>query len=373
MLWCSSNLRDRLEPRARGPGRIPHLEAAGKFDPFDLALRLALEASHQEAPGGGSEIVDRLSDGGQIGTERRHPVEIVEADNRHVAGDFEAETVRGLDRGQSANVGEGENRRRPISAVELEFDRAALAFEIMAPVNNAVAPIESCLAESAPTTDDALLNVVETLRMGKNGNVAVSEVDEVARRRIAASDAIGAHRVESRRVRPAVDQHRWGHAGTVSAALERRHRIIGRRDDDQPVDAASDERLDTAALVRGVLARRDDEEIVAVAFRKRLDSVHEAGEEDIGDVGDDHPDEASRPAAKGAGRTVKPIIERRDRFEHLAAARLPDRTDAIDDIGGGRDRNPRAERDIANGGRSPHRPSPPGVADNRAGSLPASL
>src|ERR1700728_1398137 len=217
MLWCSSNLRDRLEPRARGPGRIPHLEGAGKFDPFDIALHLALEASHQEAPGGGSEIVDRLSDGGQIGAERRHPVEIVEADDRHVAGDFETETARGLDRGQGANVGEGENRGRPISAVELELDRAALAFEIMTAVDDAVAPVETGLAESAAAADDALLDIVETLRMGENGNVAVSEVDEVAGRSVAASDAIGAHGVESGRLGPPVDQHRWRAAGAVAA------------------------------------------------------------------------------------------------------------------------------------------------------------
>ena len=149
MFWCSSDFPDGLEPRAGWPGRFPHLEGAGKFDPFDVALHIALEASHQEAPGGGSEIVDRLSDGGQIGAERRHPVEIIKADNRHVTGDFEAKTARGLDRGQGANVGEGENRGRPVGAVEVEFDRATQALEIMATVDDAVAPVETGLAESA--------------------------------------------------------------------------------------------------------------------------------------------------------------------------------------------------------------------------------
>src|ERR1700690_2633180 len=220
MFWCSSDLRDRLEPRAGWPGRFPHLEGAGKFDPFDVALHIALEAPHQEAPGGGSEIVDRLRDGGQIGAERRHPVEIIETDNRHIAGDLEAETARGLDRGQRANVGEGENRGRPVGAVELEFDRPAVAPEIMATVG-AVAPVETGLAERAAAADDALLDIVETLRMGENGNVAVPEVDEMAGRSVAASDAIGAHGVESGRLGPPVDQHRWREAGAVPAAHER--------------------------------------------------------------------------------------------------------------------------------------------------------
>src|ERR1700679_4243186 len=97
MFWRSSNFRDGLEPWAGWPGGFPHLEGGGKSGPLDVALRSALEASHQEAPGGGSEIVDRLCDGGQIGAQRRHPVEIIETDNRHIAGDLEAETARGLD------------------------------------------------------------------------------------------------------------------------------------------------------------------------------------------------------------------------------------------------------------------------------------
>src|ERR1700735_5158458 len=61
--WISSLERfacadEGLEPGRGGPGRLPHLEGAGKLDPFDGVLRLALETPHQEAPGGGSEIVE---------------------------------------------------------------------------------------------------------------------------------------------------------------------------------------------------------------------------------------------------------------------------------------------------------------------------
>src|SRR3984957_3187333 len=352
----SSDFRDGLEPRAGWPSRFPHLEGARKFDPFRVVLPIALDAPHQEPPGGGSEIADRLRDGGQIGAQRRHPVEIIKADNRHVTRDFEAEPARGLDRGQGANVGKGENRGRPIGAVEFEFDRAAQALEIMAAVDDAIAPLETGLVERAAASADALLDIVETLRMGENGNVAVSEGDEVARRPMAAGEAIGAHRVESGRLGPPVDQHRWREAGTVPAAFERRHRLVAYGNHDQPVDAAGDERFDAAPLVRSVLAGGDDEKIIAVAFSEGFDPVHEAGEEDIGDVGDDHADETGGPAAKGAGCRIEPIVERLDRFEDLGAAHFTDRSDTVDDVGGGRDRNPRAERDVANGGRSPHRP-----------------
>ena len=146
---------------------------------------------------GRSEIVDRLRDRCQIGPQRRHPVEVIEADDRHVAGDFEANNTRRLDRGESAHVGEGENRGRPIGAVEFKLDRSAQAFKVMAPVDDAIPPVKPCLDESPAGAGDAALDIVEPLRMGENRDVAVSEVDEAARRRIAAGEAIGADGVES--------------------------------------------------------------------------------------------------------------------------------------------------------------------------------
>src|SRR5579872_4557736 len=167
----SAGLRDGLEPRTGRPGRFPYFEGAGKLDALDVARRLVLEAPHQKAPGGGSEIVDRLGDGGEIGPQRPHPVEVVEADDRDVAGDFEAKTARGLDRGQRANVGEGENRGRPIGAVELKLDRAAQAFEVVAAVDDAVARLETRFDQGAAGAGDALLHIIETLGMGENRDV----------------------------------------------------------------------------------------------------------------------------------------------------------------------------------------------------------
>ncbi len=94
--YGSAGFRDGSEPRAGGPGGFPHFEDAGKFDPFDVPRRLALEAPHQEAPGSGGEILDRLRDRRQVWPQREHPVEVVKADDRHVARDFEPEAARGL-------------------------------------------------------------------------------------------------------------------------------------------------------------------------------------------------------------------------------------------------------------------------------------
>ena len=150
--------------------------------------------------------------------------------------------------------------------------------------------------------------------MGENGDVAVTEADETADRGVAAGVAIGAHGVEPGRLGPAVDEHRRRQAGPVGFTLERRHRLVARGHDDQAVDAARDQRLDAAALLRRILARGDDEKIIAVAFGERFDPMHEAGEKHVGDVGNHHADEAGRLAAQRAGRAIQPIAERRDRF-----------------------------------------------------------
>ena len=139
--------------------------------------------------------------------------------------------------------------------------------------------------------------------MGENGDVAMPEPDQMARRRVAAGVAIGAHRVEAGRLGAAVEQHGRRQARAVRAAPERGHRIVARRHDDEAVDAARDQRLDAPALDRRRPRSVETmQEIVAVAFGERLDAVHEAGEKDVGDVGDDHADEAGGPAAQARSR-----------------------------------------------------------------------
>ncbi len=114
----------------------------------------------------------------------------------------------------------------------------------------------------------------------------VSQINKAARRRMAAGEAVGPHRVESWRFDRAVDQDRRGQARAVRSPFERGHRFVVCRNDDEPVDAAADQRLDAAALVRRVLTRGANETIITVAVGEPFDSMHEAGEEDVGDVGD---------------------------------------------------------------------------------------
>ena len=147
--------RDDFKPGPDGPGGFPHLEDAGKFDALEVVRLHALEAAHQQPPGGGGEVLDRLGDGGQIRPQRKHPVEVVEADDRQVAGDFEIEPARRLDRGERADIGEGEDRRRPVGAMKLELDCAAQRFEVMAAVDDALAPLKPAFGQGATGAGDA--------------------------------------------------------------------------------------------------------------------------------------------------------------------------------------------------------------------------
>ena len=107
--------------------------------------------------------------------------------------------------------------------------------------------------------------------------------------------------------RAAIEEH--GRRKTRPAGGERGHRGVARRHGDEAVDAPADQRLDPALFDRRVLAGGDEQEIVAVALGERLDAVDEAGEKDVGDVGDDHADEAGRGAAQRARGAVDPVAE----------------------------------------------------------------
>ena len=64
-------------------------------------------------------------------------------------------------------------------------------------MDDAIPLLEPRSDERAAGAGDALLDIVETLGVSEDRDVAVPKVDEVARRRIAAGEAIGAHGVES--------------------------------------------------------------------------------------------------------------------------------------------------------------------------------
>ncbi len=304
----------------------------------------------QQAPGFGREAVDRLRHRRQIGAEREHPIEIVEADDRDVAGNVEPETARGLDRREGGDVGQGEDRRRRVGAMQFEFDRAAQRIEPTAADANPRSRPERGLFERATVAVDARGDVVEPDRMGERRNVAMAELDQMAGRRIGAGEAIGGHGVEARRGFATVDED----GRRQDDALARRaERTVARRHGQQPVDAPRDKRFDAAALGRDVLVRGDEHQIVAAFLRLLLDAVDQCGEENVRDIRHDHADETARGAAQRTCGAVEPVAERGDRFEHRAAAFFAHRAVAVDDIGGGGDRDAGAQSDIANGRRLP--------------------
>ena len=157
--------------------------------------------------------------------------------------------------------------------MQLKLDRAAQAFEIMAAIDDALASGELRLAEGAAGACDPRRNVLEMPGMGEDGDVAMSKLDQVTRRGVAAGFAIGAHGVESGGFGAAVEQHRRRQSGPIRAALERGHGIIARRDDNETIDPARDQGLDAPPLNRCILVRGDEQKIVAVTLCERLDAV----------------------------------------------------------------------------------------------------
>ena len=186
--------------------------------------------------------------------------------------------------------------------------------------------------------------------MGEHGDVAMPETDQMPHGFIAA--ACRSRRAPCRSLASSSPRSRRTVGGRrAPRAAKRRHRGVARRHGDEAVDAPADQRLDPPLFYGRVLAGRGEQEIVAVALGERLDAVDEAGEKDVGDVGDDHADEAGRGAAQRARGAVDPVAELFDRFENATPARLADGPVAVRDVGRGRDRNPGARGDIANGGR----------------------
>jgi len=93
---------------------------------------------------------------------------------------------------------------------------------------------EKAMALLAPRAGDPKLDILEPFRMGENGDVAVTEADEMTGRGVAARAAIRAHGVESRRPGSAVDQRRRRQADGVGFAPERRRQARRGGDGGEP-------------------------------------------------------------------------------------------------------------------------------------------
>ena len=63
--------------------------------------------------------------------------------------------------------------------MQLHLDRAAQALEIVAAADDALAALETRLAQRATAAGDALGDVLMVLGMGENGDIAVPEADQM--------------------------------------------------------------------------------------------------------------------------------------------------------------------------------------------------
>ena len=228
--------------------------------------------------------------------------------------------------------------------MQLHLDRAAQALEVVAATNHALAALETRLAQRATAPRDALGDVLMVFGMSENGDIAVPQADQMDHGFIGASLAIGPHSIETRRVGAPVEQH--GRRQPDLTLPDGDQRGVVRGYGDQAVDPPRDERLDAAPLDRRVLAGRDKQKIIAVALGEQFDAMHEAGEKDVGDVGNDHADETGRASAQGACCAIDLVAERRNRFDDLSAARLAHRAIAVDDIGRGSDGHSGPQGDV---------------------------
>ena len=100
--------------------------------------------------------------------------------------------------------------------MQLQLDRTAQAFEVMAAMDDALASHEPRLVEGAAGSCDPQRDVLEMLGMGEDGDIAMSEIDQVTRRGVAAGFAIGAHGIETGGFGAAVEQHRRRQSGPIS-------------------------------------------------------------------------------------------------------------------------------------------------------------
>ena len=151
-------------------------------------------------------------------------------------------------------------------------------------------------------------------------DVAMPELGKVRHRGARARAVVAEHRgaLEIGR-RIAIDQHER-HA-ELADARERRLVVVGRQQQQQPVDAALLEQADAVDVQARIVARAREQHRVALVREHVLGARRDLAEPVAPDVACDEPDGVRRAAAQSLGQHVALVAELAGRLEH-AIARL---------------------------------------------------
>jgi hypothetical protein len=149
---------------------------------------------------------------------------------------------------------------------------------------------------------------------------AMAQADEVVDDECCPDTFVTGDGVERVRSSGEADCHRRDRAGRVRDDRSR----CTRREEDQPVDAKLEQRVDCERFAfRDQLAGREERVIVG-GERRCVDSVDHGGEERVVQVGHKDPDDLGSPPHERTGREIGPLPKLTRGCEHGRSLRVAD-------------------------------------------------
>ena len=288
--------------RSIGEGRPRREHLAGERSAREQALGL----DEAVAP----ELTERDADGGQGRARVSRDRDVVEARDRDVVGDADAELGEpGEDAERQEVVGACDGRERHARRAEgVDAGGPALAIERRVD-DEALVRCQARVGQPVAVPVEALARDVQRGRARKERDPLVTEPRERADHRRDPARVVHAHLGLAQRVRREMDDRGPELAHPVHVAgelLVERGVVEPAAREDHRRHAHRAEQADVLALAVGVAlgAAGDDEE--ARGGRRVLDAPHDLGEVGVGDVVDDHADDrhlallAARARARSA-------------------------------------------------------------------------
>nr|VVN34717.1 hypothetical protein PS652_05049 [Pseudomonas fluorescens] len=183
-------------------------------------------------------------------------------------------------------------------------------------------------------------------RAADAGDVAMTEFQQVAGRKISALLVVDAYQVGGHALQgPVDDDHRRAHAGQAALQVA----VFADRGDDQAVDAFFQQHAQVAALLLRVVVGVAEDHAIAVALAAVLDPPGQLGEVRVDAVGHQQANGGGAARLERAGHGAGHIVELGNRRFDLQAHRLADRAGLVQYVGHGGVGNPRQCRDIFDG------------------------
>lgn len=243
----------------------------------------------------------------------RHPLRIIETEDRDFFGECQAHISNSLDGPQRGYICQGKDCSRTILSEKHRFERSATALDRPAPVDHLLSACRSGLGERRVKALGAIGYVSKLGRRYQDRYVAVPELQQVPGAAIPRFPTIRRDSIETSEAKTPVYQHSRDTLDEWQGAFA--YAVPGGRND-QPIHTTGGKALNALGFAYLCFIAADEEGLKIASRGQLVDMVEKLSEERIHEIGNDDSHRARLLRSEAGRYLIGSIVKRLDSSEN---------------------------------------------------------